>query len=213
MNVIEATGVAYEENCSEFSNRVLTILKEQKRSKAWLSQQVGISPQALNYLLNHSTKPKFVNEIAFALEVSPEWLKTGKTSFVNFSSFQAGGRHIALLAMDTIGKSPHQDPEPLEVITIDPSYPSSCFAVKFENTSMEPIFNQGSILIFDSVKRPRNADFIIFSVNETGQVFFRQYFTDGDDVYLKSVDIMYKNFRNEKITIHGVLIESRNQFK
>lgn len=203
--------MAGEENRQEFGDRVLTILKQQQRSKAWLAEQIGISKQAMNYLLNHSTKPKFLNEIAASLEVSPEWLKTGKGTFFNITNNNQGIRQIPLLRMDTLGKNSNDAFD--EMITADSSYPPSCFAVKLENTSMEPTFNRNSILIFDPLKEPRNGDFIVFSVDTTGQYFFRQYFYDGDEIYLKSMDSMYKNFKNEKITIHGILIESRNQFK
>ncbi len=195
----------------EFSERIFMLLKQQKRSKSWLAEQIGISKQALNYLLNRSAKPKFLNEIATALEVNPEWLKTGKGTFINLTNGNPYIRKIPLLPMETIGQN--DNTQLIEPITADQSYPSSCFAVKLENTSMEPTFNQGSILIFDPGKNPRSGDFIIFSVEMTKQVFFRQYFCDGDDTHLKAADVMYKNFKNEKIVVHGVLIESRNKFK
>lgn len=210
INTIDAT---HEETREEFGERVLMLLQQQKRSKAWLAEQIGISKQAMNYLLNCSAKPKYVNEIASALEANPEWLRTGKGTFLILSNDDTGIRQIPLLNMESIGKADQENIKPLSTITADQAYPRSCFAVTLENTSMEPTFNQGSILIFDPSKKPRGGDYIIFSVETTKQVFFRQYYSDGDDIYLKSVDTMYKNFKNEKITIHGVLIESRNQFK
>jgi SOS-response transcriptional repressor LexA len=210
IKVNEATN---EETRQEFGERIAMLLQQQKRSKAWLANKIGLSKQALNYLLNSSAKPKYVNEISAALEANPEWLRTGKGTFLILSNDDQGIRQIPLLNIEAIGKADQEKIKSLGTVTADQAYPSSCFAVKLENTSMEPTFNQGSILIFDPSKKPRSGDFVVFSVEASGQVFFRQYYSDGDDIYLKSVDTMYKNFKNEPITIHGVLIESRNQFK
>jgi len=211
LTTVFLTEAASGESQSAFGERILMLLAQQKRSKSWLAEQIGISKQALNYLLNHSAKPKFSNEIAAVLEVSPEWLRTGKGAFISLINDDSHVYKIPLFGMDAIGKK--ENIQIVESIIADSSYPLSCFAVKLENASMEPNFNQDSILIFDPNKNPRSGDFIIFSVNATNQVFFRQYFSDGDDIYLKSIDAMYTNFKNEKITVHGVLIESRNQFR
>ncbi len=210
LSTVFLTEAASGETHSAFGERILMLLRQQKRSKSWLAEQIGISKQALNYLLNHSAKPKFLNEMAAVLEVSPEWLKTGKGSFVSLAT-DSPVRKIPLFAMNAVGKK--DEISGVESVIADSAYPCSCFSVKLENTSMEPTFNQGSILIFDPNKKPCSGDFIIFSVDATSQIFFRQYFSDGDDIYLKSADAMYKNFKNEKITIYGVLIESRSQFK
>jgi hypothetical protein len=214
VNTLNISESAYEETRESFGERVLLLLQQRQRSRAWLADKIGITKQGMNYLLNISAKPKYVNEISAALEVNPEWLKTGKGTFTISSSEGAGGiRQLPLVDIETIGKMQTEQIKGLSTIIADHAYSSSCFAVKLENTSMEPIFNQGSILIFDPSKKPRSKDFVVFSVDSTKHVFFRQYYSDGDDVYLKAVDAMYQTFKNEKITIHGVLIESRNKFK
>src|SRR5690349_586519 len=67
-------------NNSSFGDRILLLLKNQQRTKAWLAEQIGISKQAFNYLLNHASSAKYINEIASALDVNPEWLATGNGS-------------------------------------------------------------------------------------------------------------------------------------
>lgn len=206
-----ATNSPSEEVQPDFGDRILTLLQEQKRSKSWLANEIGVSKQALNYLLNHSNKPKLLNEMAFALEVNPKWLATGEGVMTNTPDNASAICQIPLLPMNAVNSD-----QPLrehETIVIGQAASHDCFAIKLENTSMEPLFNQNSILIFNPSKKPRSGDFIIFSTKKTRQIFFRQYFIDGNDIYLKSFDSMYKNFKNENIIIHGVLIESRNEFK
>jgi transcriptional regulator with XRE-family HTH domain len=138
IKVNEATN---EETRQEFGERIAMLLQQQKRSKAWLANKIGLSKQALNYLLNSSAKPKYVNEISAALEANPEWLRTGKGTFLILSNDDQGIRQIPLLNIEAIGKADQEKIKSLGTVTADQAYPSSCFAVKLENTSMEPTFN------------------------------------------------------------------------
>ena len=62
-------------------NRVKEIREAKKLSQAELAEKVGVSQQAIGLLEQRNSKSsKFLVELANALEVSPEWLKTGKNS-------------------------------------------------------------------------------------------------------------------------------------
>ena len=62
-------------------NRVKQIREAKKLSQAELAEKVGISQQAIGLLEQRdSDSSKFLVELAKALEVSPEWLKTGTNS-------------------------------------------------------------------------------------------------------------------------------------
>lgn len=198
-----------------FGDRVLLILEQQRRTKAWLASEIGISKQAINYLLNHSTTPKYVNEIATALEISPEWLLLGKGSRQILSESTAGITRIPIISMQNIplflqSKNTDLAKEYTHITAHSCLY--SCFATILENSSMEPLFNQGTLLIFNSENKPKNGDYIIF-LNDDNDILFRQYFIEGKEVYLKAIDAMFKAYEATNITILGVLIESRNIFK
>lgn len=199
----------------DFGGRILLTLEHQRRSKTWLAEQLGVSKQAINYLLKHSSNPKYVNEIAAVLEVSPEWLLTGKKSRQILEE-QTGIVRIPIIPTKDIPtflkKGNNHLTNDFTHVTQNLTA-SSCFATKLENSSMEPLFNQGTLLIFNSEIKPKNSDYIIFYTNRDKEIFFRQYFLDGKEIYLKAIDTMYKTFNNTEITILGVLIESRNIFK
>ena len=198
-----------------FGDRIYMLLKQQKRSKAWLAEQVGISKQAMNYLLNHASNIKFINEIALALDVNPEWLKTGKGKLTIALHERNDIRHLPIMNMQdvsSLAKAKNSVKANKETIVVNAALSLDCFAVLLDNTSMKPLFNQGTILIFDPAKKPCNGSFVIFSIKKTSEVYFRQLFVEGNNIYLKSMDVMYKNISNEKIIIHGTLIESRNRF-
>ena len=200
-----------------FGNRVLLILEQQKRSKSWLANEIGLSKQAINYLLYHSSSCKHVNEIATALEVRPEWLLSGEGSIQNYSGIDNSILQIPIIPFNDIHLINKTNPVVLtnSFTHLLSSTSTNCFATTLENPSMEPLFNRGTLLIFDSLLKPKNADYVIFSINKDKdiEINFRQYFIDGKDIYLKAIDTMYKSYKNDNLVVHGTLIESRNHFK
>lgn len=209
---IKETAISKED--IGFGSRVLLALEQQRRSKAWLGEQIGISKQAVNYLLNHSSNPKYVNEIAVALGVSPEWLLFGKGSQQVTLGQNAGIERIPILPLNNISHFIRTGDKTLSEIFTHITFssaPTMRFATILENTSMEPLFTQGTLLIFDPEISPKNGDYVIFSSDNN--ILFRQYLIDGKKVYLKAVDTMYKTFEDNDITVLGVLVESRHHFK
>lgn len=195
-----------------YGERVTLILEEQKRSKAWLAEQIGISKQSMNYVMNHSRKPKFVSEIASALNVNPEWLTSGTGNIV-LPNQPCDVRTIPILHPSDIPLLHEKKLSSEQHVMGNASLSENCFAIHLDNKSMEPLFKQGTILIFDPQVKPTTGDFVIFTVIKSDDVLFRQLFIDGADTYLKAVDPMYRVMVNEKIAVHGVLIESRCMFK
>lgn len=198
-----------------FGGRILLTLEQQRRSKSWLAEQIGISKQAINYLLKYSSNPKYVNEIATALEVRPEWLLFGKGGRQSLSEEVADIARIPILSLDNIPLFTKNHSHNLtdEFTHITSSSASSCFATVLENSCMEPLFNRGTLLIFNSSSEPKNGDYVIFTLAKNKELLFRQYFKDGKDIYLKAIDALYESYKGTQVTIFGVLIESRNHFK
>lgn len=200
------TDIVPKENEETFSDRVLMVLHQQKRSKAWLAEQIGISKQALNYILMRSSKKKCMNEIAVALEVNPEWLKTGKGAMVIHLHTRSDIKFIPVLSIESLASYA------ANTIAVSADYASDCFAVVLNNHSMEPLFTSGSLLIFDPSKKAKNGDFVLFSLAQDKTIYFRQFFKEGQDYYFKAVATMYETMKHSDMTLHGVLIESRHHF-
>lgn len=201
------TEILPEENQETFSDRVLLVLQQQQRSKAWLAEQIGVSKQALNYILMHSSKKKCINEIAAALDVNPEWLKTGKGPIVISLHAREDIKFIPVLSMENLMVS-----HTTNTLAVSASYASECFAVILNNHSMEPLFTEGSLLICDPTKKAKNGDFILFSLAQDKTIYFRQFFKEGQDYYFKAVTAMYETIKHHDITLYGVLVESRHHF-
>lgn len=62
----------------DFHDRIELLLSQRGTSKVWLANELNLSRQALNYILNSKASEKYITEIAKLFDVYPEWLKTGR---------------------------------------------------------------------------------------------------------------------------------------
>lgn len=216
-STVGAENIVDDNRQLDFCDRVLLVLQQQRRSKSWLAEQIGVSKQAINYLLYHSSSPRYVNEIASVLEVTPEWLLFAKGSPQIAFEDNAAVLRVPILAFDSLIPyfsnkdknliSGYTHASPVHAVS------SSCFAVMLESASMEPLFNQGSLLIFNAGLFAKSKDFVIFHHKKDNQIYFRQYLSEGSNIYFKTFDIIFTEFKSGDITMLGVLVESRNIFK
>lgn len=193
-----------------FGQRVGFIIENRGLSKAWVADKLGISKQALNYLLKHSVQPKFVDDFAQLLELNPEWLETG----VGRPSMKMNATSESFHTIPVITKTElinHTQDFSTNRETIDFSRDNAknVVAYKLDDNSNFPPFIQGSILIFDTKKQPTNGDYVLLIIE--ADVFVRQYLVDGKNSCYKASNGEHKTFINPTVTLLGVLFEARYQ--
>ena len=158
-----------------FGERISYIIENRGLSKAWIAERLGISKQALNYLLKHATKPKFLDELADLLQLNPKWLETGEGSpwLANTES------RVANLANKIKIRTKHELLHPQEApkaeqdfIDYSGSDVHQVIAYKLNDNSNFPPFIQGSILIFNRERKPGNGDYVLAIIEN--DVFVRQ---------------------------------------
>lgn len=88
------------------------------------------------------------------------------------------------------------------------------FALIMPDTSMEPMFQRGSLLIFDPMVEPQDRSFVLVQLEETQTPVFRQLIIDVNQRYLKPLNPDLNLFKmrllNKNDSILAVLIESRS---
>ncbi len=194
-----------------FGQRIAYVIETKGISKAWIAEKLGISKQALNYLLKHSIKPKFVDEFAELLELDPKWIETGVgVPFTKSTSIQPTvGVNLPISTQsDLLGRASASDQIKK---TIHFSHPNAetFTAYKLEDDSNFPPFIEGSILIFNTEKSPVHEDYVLLTIGD--EVFVRQYLIDGNDRCYKASNALHKTFINPTATVLGVLFEVRYQ--
>ena len=91
------------------------------------------------------------------------------------------------------------------------------FALIMADTSMEPLFQQGSILIFDPCVQYQDRSYILVELFDSRLYVFRQLLIDADHKYLKPLNPDLSTFKmrllNNNDKIVACLVEARYNFQ
>lgn len=91
-----------------------------------------------------------------------------------------------------------------------------CFAMAMNDSSMEPGFSKGNILIFDPEKNPKDRSHVLVKLAESQQLIFRQILIDAEHRYLKPLnpDLSHFGMRllEDQDKVLGVLVEARRNY-
>jgi hypothetical protein len=198
----------------KFGDRIEFIIEKKGISKLWLAEQLGITKQALNYLIKHSCKPKYIDEMANIMQANPRWIEFGDglpfhaeihpeiTGNVNKLRIHNSKSVLSEL------RGEEQAGE-YESIDYTDCNINNFVAYRIQNDSVFPPFLEKTVLIFDKKKQPSNGDYVLLIKTQDNSVLVRQYSTDGSDVYFNAKNKTYKNLINKEATIIGVLVEAR----
>lgn len=192
-----------------FGQRIAYVIDARGISKAWVAERLGVSRQALNYLLKHSVKPKFIDEFAELLELDPKWLEDGVGAPLVKSRAVIANKQLPVATKSALLGQIDPSYNPRGTIDFTHQHIEAFTAYKLEDDSNFPPFIEGSILIFNKEKNPVHQDYVLFTLGD--DVFVRQYLIDGGDICYKASNSQYKTFINPKTTILGVLVEVRYQ--
>ena len=94
--------------------------------------------------------------------------------------------------------------------------PTNSFALVVQDSSMEPLFPQDALLVFESGKNIKDRDFVIVHLGRDDTILFNRLFTENNETYLKQ-DLEDGNVKLIKLDkdsdrIIGTLIEVRIQY-
>jgi len=104
----------------------------------------------------------------------------------------------------------------LKEILLDKTVADHSFGLVVQDSSLEPLFPQNALLIFDFGKKPLDRDFVIVKLEQNEDTLFNRLFTDNHGSYIKQEleDGNAKLIKLDQQTtrIIGTLIEVRIQF-
>lgn len=103
----------------------------------------------------------------------------------------------------------------LKEILLDIEIGSNSFALRVQNSSLEPMFPENALLIFDFDKKPMDRDFII-AIAQNGTILFNRFFNDNNEHYIKQTlengDVKLIKLNEITHRILGTLIEVRIRY-
>lgn len=133
-----------------------------------------------------------------------------------FNPDAQGWRQIPLLKWPQILHWPilPEKLAPLPTISTDIDMSQHAYAVAARDTTMEPRFPEGTILLIDPDLKPNNLDFAIVHIDGHDLPNFKQVLIDGGHTILKPLNTDFKTLLLDKPhRFLGVMVQSRMDFK
>lgn len=125
-------------------------------------------------------------------------------------------RELPVVSWTQLDNLPQAKAEHQESILTSHCVSAEGFAVAMPDSSMEPFFSKGTILVIDPGRALQDRCFVIVKLHENGVFVFRQLLMDAEDHYLKPLNPDLSAFRmrllDQKDQILGCLVESRNVY-
>ncbi|KTD22285.1 HTH-type transcriptional regulator [Legionella lansingensis] len=104
----------------------------------------------------------------------------------------------------------------LKEIILDRQVGQHSFALIMRDSSMEPLFPEKAILIFDSSKMPKDREFAVVHLLKDNSIIFNRVFIDQSEFYIKKEqpdgNIQLLKIQPSEDKFVGTLIEVRLQF-
>lgn len=203
------------------AERINTALQTKGLSVNALARQVGVSYPAMRKITKGETlNPKFLFEIAEALNVSVEWLKTGEGSSENLSD-DPSGDHIRFERLDVIaalgdGYINNETAEVVDFVHVDKAWAreklggnlSRIQVITARGDSMQGTIEDGDVLFVDTSVRSFEGEGVYLLSFADGLKAKRLQASVSGGLLVISDNPLYRtetieNDRLEKLTICG----------
>ena len=174
------------------AQRLKFVMDEQGISQNALARMIGVTQPSIKKVLNGDTlNPKYILEIADALNVSPEWLKTGKGDTPDFSKEvedeEENGHLVRVEVLDVYASAGNGEfltgdlAGDIQAVEFASEYFYNLFQrasekgmaiVNVKGDSMEPTLSSGDLLFVDTTRTCYQGDGLYV-------------FSFGDSLYVK----------------------------
>ncbi|GAB4224471.1 MAG: hypothetical protein Tsb005_21620 [Gammaproteobacteria bacterium] len=150
------------------------------------------------------------NRIADALEVNPDWLQSGTgIPYVNKEN-KSNIFKVPLFDLNYQAIKNSETKQLHSLIVDSNKISEDLFCVNLDNSSMEPIFKEKTLLIFSRDKTPENKNYVLAFIPSVQEVVFRQLLIEGKRRFLKAENPIFSHYTQDlDFEILGVLIEAR----
>jgi DNA-binding Xre family transcriptional regulator len=215
---LKANEFKKEQVMDSFGDRVTHLLKEMRLTKTWLADRIGISKQNINYLLHYASKPRYLSEIAQALDVRAEWLSTGSGPI---NMLKDNTRHFHIIPLFTYQGFNDHTSNVSDTSTADAGLlaevdmPKQAFAIRLEHDLGEPMFSAGNTLIFIPETNANYTGYKLTSMQHDNKLVLKHTDINQQRVlYNRNNSGTKNNSRGDKDQEKtlGVLIEIRMMF-
>ncbi len=189
-----------------------------------LARLSQIPQPTLHHILSGATKrprKNLINKLADYFSITSNQL-LGKEPLPmiipDFIQEDLNLRPIPIIEWDMLKEWPNNRAvkSQYDTLILNDETAENSFALCMLDASMEPIFPQGSLLIFAAQKTPKDRDFIISYFSKTNEILFNRVFLENQEKFIKeslpdgNASLIKLDESIDRII--GTLIEVRIQF-
>ena len=179
----------------KLSQNLKKFLAKSRLSENELSRRTGVPQQVINRILSGINKnPKIATLMPianyFMISLSQLIGDAPLTEDIKINPSHLGWNEIPLIDWEMLNniKMNRIDSINNKRIMVDANIDPNCFAVTMDGNSMEPRFPDGTILIFNKMKKIKTASFGLFYIHSINKIVFRQIFIKGKNIYIKCLN-------------------------
>jgi SOS-response transcriptional repressor LexA len=189
-----------------------------------LAREVNIPAPTIHRLLTgKSTRPykSSLLPIADYFSVKVEQL-TGEEPILGVQTSEQGQpgsadvekiHYITLIPWESLDLLSSNDQNSFEKLPFFGKISDNGCATIIQDSSMEPVFARGSLLIFDTKKLPKDRSYVLVQLHDSKQFVFRQLLMDAEHKYLKPLNPDLNTFKMRLLgsedKIVAALVEAR----
>ncbi|GGE76164.1 LexA family transcriptional regulator [Shewanella algae] len=169
-----------------------------------VAERAMTSQTALQKIEAGVTKnPRNIEQLAEALQTTPEFLRFGIGQIDNATVVAAAGNYLPLISMVQAGawtEIKEVSPFDVELYPCPIKCSARSFIVKVEGESMLPDFKPGDLLYVDPEIQPDSGSYVVARLDDDNQATFKQLILDGSKKYLKALN---PDWPNKFVEING----------
>lgn len=199
---------------SKLAAIIKSLMREKDISVTELARQTQISQPVLHRLATGTTcNPQIETLLPIAgfFGISIDQL-IGNAPLSNTLTTAHDWVHIPLLTLDQITNWLAQDPllNLTKFVSTDSPTSKNSYAIQLSDSTMQPRFTPGTLLIIDPEYSPENQDFVMAQMDSQKIATFKQFLIDGESHYLKPLNPDFPIIKmNPNDRILGTMVQAR----
>jgi transcriptional regulator with XRE-family HTH domain len=196
------------------SSNLRWLMENKPIDSAGLSEKTGIAVTTLNSLKRSVGNPTYSTLVTLGNFFNVTVSQLTEINLSNNSTLDQKSHDIPLLTFNDLSSYLFNHKKATDYISVGIDQDAqNCFAIKITTNSMAPFFEKGSVFVLNTAMPPQDGDIVLvqFSSNHP---CFRKVFIEGISYFFKPVaeSLVDTNSKNEKYTIHGVVITAIQNF-
>lgn len=183
----------------ELGDRVKQRRAELKLSQIELCKRAGIKQPSLSAIENNTAKnirASTLKGLAKGLEVSEQWLETGKESSIHDANAEIlAPQPYTVPLIDAVAAGdwtettdPYSVGDGYEMMPCAYDHGPNAFALNVRGESMLPEFPEGLIIYIDPSVMPENGQYCVAKLSDTNEATFKQFVIEDGKKYLKATN-------------------------